>query len=179
MNGEATALDPTAQRILAAWIAMTVSVAEHFGDRITVSASDRRHIRKTQRAPPRWKIWIGHFKRGNWKPYLIHNTLFISSAKHRIKRDKLRRPIPNTQTTAMTINELYIFAASSVTDIFDEWRFPGTEGAEKLKQIWPLKRNILPWPGASLSDREADHIAGSFYRFSEAVGHAVNAPQIP
>jgi hypothetical protein len=79
----------------------------------------------------------------------------------------------------MTVGELYIFVASSPMDIFDNWRFPATEGAGKLKQIWPLRRNILGWPGPSLSGREADSISGSFFHFSESVGRAIRAPDIP
>jgi hypothetical protein len=178
IQGDATAMDAKGQEIVAAWIAMTITVAEYFGERITVSLRDRQHIRKTLTAPPNWHIWIAHFKRGNWKPHLIHNTFIISSAKHRIKRNVLGAQMPNTQTTAFTVNQLYIFAASSVTDTFREWRFPATKGAEKLKQVWPFKRNILSWPGSSLSDGEADDISGSFFRFAEAIGRATNAPEI-
>jgi len=74
----------------------------------------------------------------------------------------------------MTVNELYIFAASSPMDIFDNWRFPATDGAGKLKQIWPLKRNILRWPGASLSGR-----SGSFFRFLENLGAHDQGAGIP
>jgi hypothetical protein len=182
IQGDAFAIDEKGQAIVAAWIAMTISVAEHFSqsdDRIAVSSADRRHIRKTLTAPPNWGIWIAHLERGNWKPYLVHNVFFISSAKHRIKRNKLGRQMPNTQTTAFTINELYIFAASSPVGIFDDWRFPRTIGAGKLKTLWPVKRNILSWPGTSLSGEEADSIAGSFFRFAEAVGRTVSAPPIP
>lgn len=180
IHGEATALDADSQKIVAGWIAMTVTVAEYFGrkENITITASDRQHIRRTQTPPSRWKIWIGHYTRGNWKPHLVHNTFPISSSKHRIKRNELGSPRPNTQTTAFTVSQLYIFAASSVTDIFEEWRFSTIAGAAKLRQIWPLSRNIVAWPGPTLTDREADAIAGSFFNFAEAVGRKINAPAI-
>jgi hypothetical protein len=69
---------------------------------------------------------------------------------------------------AITVGRLYIFAASSATDIFEVWRLP-SEGIGKLTQIWPIKRNVIGWPPVPLSDRDADQIAGSFFRFAEAV----------
>ncbi len=71
IQGEATALDAEAQKIVAGWIAMTITVAEYFGKNITITLADRRHIRRTQTPPPLWKIWIAHFARGNWKAHLI------------------------------------------------------------------------------------------------------------
>jgi hypothetical protein len=172
VHGEVTVLDKKGQETLAAWIAMTVSVAEFFDDtmdRIAISTKDRIHIRKTQTAPPHWKIWLGYFVRGNWQPFLIHNTVPVSSPKNRIKRNDAGAPLPNTQTMAFAVNKLYIFAASSATDIFEDWRITAN-GVKKLTQVWPFKRNIIGWPPAPLSDREADQIAGAFFLFAEERG---------
>jgi hypothetical protein len=86
-------------------------------------------------------------------------------------------PRPNTQTTAFVVGQLYIFAASSVTDVFDRWEAPG-EGGAKLAQIWPIRRNIVAWPTKTLSDRDADQIAGSFFLAVEEIGRRTRAPKM-
>jgi hypothetical protein len=167
--GQTTAMDVAAQGIVAAWIAMTVMVAEYFDPSMAaVSYAQRRHLCTDKTVPPNWKIWIGHYVRGTWLPYLVHNPLPISSAQHRIRKMETGAPRPNTQTTAVVVGELYIFAASSATDVFDRWEVPG-EGA-KLAQIWPIRRNIIAWPSKTLSDRDADQIAGSFFLAVEEIG---------
>jgi hypothetical protein len=175
--GQVTAMDVATQGIVAAWIAMTVTVAEYFDpSKAAVSYTQRRYLCKNQAVPPNWKIWIGHYVRGNWPAYLVHNPLPISSAQHRIKRLGTGLPRPNTQTTAFVVGQFYIFAASSDTDIFDRWQVPG-EGA-KLAQIWPIRRNIVAWPTETLSDRGADQIAGSFFLAVEETGGRNRLPKI-
>jgi hypothetical protein len=169
IKGEVTVLDSKAQEILAAWIAMTVMVAEYFEQRISTSSTDRIYLRKTQRPSDRWKILIGNFIRGNWKPHLIHHTFLIPSRTHHLKRNQSGTQMPNTQTTVFTVGQLYIFAASSPTDVFEQWRVTA-DGAGKLTQIWPISRNIIGWPPPSLTDLEADTVSGAFFRFAEQVG---------
>ena len=174
--GEATALGAAAQGIVAAWIAMTITVAEYFDpSKAAVSPTQRRYLCRNQAVPPNWKIWIGHYVRGNWRAHLVHHPLPISSAQHRIRRIDSGSPQPNTQTTAFVVGQLYIFAASSTTDVFDRWQVPG-EGA-KLAQIWPIRRNIVAWPTKTLSDRGADQIAGSFFHAVEEIGRRIRAPK--
>jgi hypothetical protein len=175
IKGEPSALDVNIQTIIAAWIAMTVIVAEYFGERVTTTVSDRHYFRKVKKPSDRWKLFIGHFKRGNWKPHLVHHTFPISSSKYHIKRNQFGAPTPNTQTTALTVGQLYIFAASSPTDVFEQWRVTA-DGAGKLAQIWPIKRNIVGWPPTALTDSEADSIAGAFFRFAEEVGRLNRTP---
>jgi hypothetical protein len=67
-------MDAASQGIVAAWIAMTIIVAEYFDPaKAAVSYAQRQYLRKNQRVPPNWKIWIRHYKRGNWPAYLVHN----------------------------------------------------------------------------------------------------------
>jgi hypothetical protein len=169
IKGEATALDVKARETVAAWIAMTVTVAEYFEERITTTVGDRYYLRKARKPSDRWIIRIGHFVRRNWKAHLVHHTFPISSRKHRIQRDQAGSPRPNTQTTAFTVGQIYVFAATCPTDVFEQWRVTA-DGAGKLAQIWPIKRNVIGWPPTALTDREADTIAGAFFRFAEEVG---------
>jgi hypothetical protein len=170
IKGEVTALDEKAQRIIATWAAMAVMVAEYFDRyKVAISATERKYLWKNQRPPPNWKIWIGHYERKNWPGHWVHNVLPISSKKNRIKRMDNGLPRPNTQTTTFVVGQLYIHAASSATDIFEKWRLT-TNGARQLVQIWPLRRNIVGWPTQTLTDREADQIAGAFFLFAEEIG---------
>jgi len=169
IQGDGTALDATGQEIIAAWIAMTVIVAEFYKKRVTSTAPDRQFLRKNKRPSDQWKIRIGNFERGNWGPHLVHSTFPISYPGWRPKFDDVGLPRPNTQTTEMTVGKLYILAASTPTDIFEQWRVTAN-GARKLAQIWPFRRNIIGWPPEPLTDREADDIAGAFFRFTEEIG---------
>jgi hypothetical protein len=168
--GQPTALDTKAQEIVAAWIAMSVMVGE-FNDRekVAITASERRHFKKTEKAPAHWKIWIGDYGRLHWKGRWVHNVLPISSPKHRIKQTAGGGPRPNTQTSTFVVGRLYIQALSSATDVFEHWRLTA-DGARKLVQIWPIQRNVIGWPPSTLTDREADTIAGAFFTFAEQIG---------
>jgi hypothetical protein len=170
ITGQSTALDAKEQAIVAAWIAMTVMVAEHNDPtKVGISAAERLQFKNAQTAPPHWKIWIGDYQRGNWKGRWVHHVLEIAE-KHVIKASGRTTPLPNTQTATMVLGRLYIHVASSATDVFEKWRITA-DGARKLVQLWPLKRNIIGWPpAAALTDRDADTIAGAFYMFVEAIG---------
>jgi hypothetical protein len=40
-----------------------------------------------------------------------------------------------------------------------------------FKQIWPIRRNIIGWPpNITVTDRDADNIAGAFHRRGDEVG---------
>jgi hypothetical protein len=154
---------------------MTVTVAEYFEGRISTTYGDRRYLRRMLRPSDRWKIRIGHFVRGNWKPHLIHHTFPISSRNHGIQRSESGIPKPNTQTTTFIVGQLLIFAGSSPTDIFEQWRVTA-DGAQKLTQIWPIQRNVVGWPPLAITDREADTISSAFFQFAEQVGRLNRAP---
>jgi hypothetical protein len=168
MHGDVSAIGINEQKLLTAWIAMTISVAEYFGGRIAVPSADRRYIKKFRAAPPHWKIWIGNFARGDWRPHLVHNTFAFSSEKYHIKRNEFGMRQPQAQTSAFTVNKLDIFAGSSISDIFEKWRLTA-RGSRKLAQIWPIERNIVSWPPDALSDTEADQIAHSFVHFTDTI----------
>jgi hypothetical protein len=166
--GDVTAFDARAQEILSAWVAMFVMVAEHF-DRYKVVSSqqERRFLWKNQKAPSNWKIWIGDYQKENWKGLLARFCVPISSKKHRIKRMDNGLPRPNTQAVTFVVGRLYVHVASSATDIFEHWHL---NRPDLLVQIWPVRRNIVAWPPTTMTDRDADRIAGAFHRSSDEMG---------
>jgi hypothetical protein len=163
ISGDVTAFDAKAQEILSAWVAIFVMVAEHF-DRYKVvsSQTERGSLWKNQKAPSNWKIWIGDYQRKNWKAHLARFCVAISSRKHhRIRRMDNGLPRPNTQTVTFVVGRLYVHVASSATDIFEDWHLVRPD---LLVQIWPVRRNIVAWPRTTMTDRDADKIAGEFHR---------------
>jgi hypothetical protein len=170
IQGEVTAFDVSAQSLLASWIAMFVMVAEHFNPyTVTTPQAQRSYLLDTGKAPAEnWKIWIGDFERKDWKGQLAHFTVPVSSPHHIPEIMDNGLPRPNTQTMTFVVGRLFIHVASSVTDIFEDWRLARPD---LLAQIWPIKRNIIGWPPRmTISDRDADAIAGAFHRRSDEVG---------
>lgn len=168
--GEVTAFDASTQSVLSAWIAMFVMVAEHFNPyTVTTLQRERSYLLGTGKAPfENWKIWIGDFERVNWKGQLAHFTVPISSPNHVPETMDNGLPRPNTQTMTFVVGRLFVHVASSVTDIFEDWRLVRPD---LLTQIWPIRRNIIGWPPKiAVTDRAANDIAGSFHRRSDEVG---------
>jgi hypothetical protein len=168
--GEVTAFDVDTQSILTAWIAMFVMVAEYFNPATVTSTQEQRSfLMHSGKAPTEnWKIWIGDFERVNWKGQLVHFTVPISSPLHRPETMDNGLPRPNTQTMTFVVGRLFVHVASSVIDIFEDWRLARPD---LLKQIWPIRRNIIGWPPKiAVTDRIADDIAGEFHRRSDEVG---------
>lgn len=168
INGDVTAFDVRGQAVLSAWIAMFVMVAEYFDPyKVATSPKQRRFLLKNQKAPRNWKIWIGDYQRGNWVGHLVHFAVPISSKHHKPEIMDNGLPRPNTQTMTFTVGRLYVHVASSVTDVFEDWRLTKTD---LLEQIWPIRRNIIGWPPTTLNDRDADQIAAAFQRVSDEIG---------
>jgi hypothetical protein len=46
---------------------------------------------------------------------------------------------------------------------------------DRLGQVWPIRRNLIAWPLTSITDREADEIAGSLHVASDAVARHIEA----
>jgi hypothetical protein len=169
VRGEITVLDERAQAIVSAWITMFSMVAEHFDlAKVSTPQRQRRDFWKNQRPPATWKIWLGDYERGDWLGHLVHFALPISSEHHVPEIMDNGMPRPNTQTMTFTVGRLYVTLCGSVTDIFEDWQLKSTD---ILKQIWPLRRNLVAWPPTTtMNDRDADQIAGAFQRQSDAVG---------
>ena len=144
IQGEVTALDVSAQTIISSWAAMFVMVAEHFNlYTVTTSQEQRSCLLDTGKAPAQnWKIWIGNFARVNWKGQLAHFTVPISSPLHEPELMDNGLPRPNTQTMTFVVGKLLVHVAGSITDIFEDWEFVRSD---MLKQIWPIRRNIIGW----------------------------------
>ncbi len=157
--GQSTLIGVDAQRTLAAWCAMSVMTSDHFyPDRAAIPQQHRDALMRLD-APPadQWKIWIGHYERGDWVADWVQNALAISSDAHLARNLPDGVPIPNTQTTTLVFGNLYVHAVSSVhPDIIEMVGSP----SGKLVRLFPLGDTAIEWPQKSLTDRDADDAAG-------------------
>jgi hypothetical protein len=159
LDGEITVIDVNQQQILAAWIAMFVMVAEHFDPyKVVTPLLERQLLMNEKRAPPNWNIWFGDLDQNSkWPSLLNHFAVPISTPEHIPETMDNGLPRPNTQTMTFRVGRLYVHVRSSMTDIFENWRFVRPD---LLGQIWPVRRNLIVWPPrTTLSDRDADAIA--------------------
>ena len=169
LKGEITVFDVNQQQVLAAWISMFVMVAEHFDPNKVVSPLPERQILMNEkRTPPNWNIWFGDLdQNSDWPALLNHFAVPISTPEHIPEIMSNGFPRPNTQTMTFRVGRLYVHVRSSVTDIFENWRFARPN---LLAQIWPIRRNLIAWPPRiALSGRDADAICASFKVASDEV----------
>lgn len=175
LQGAAATLSHDRQNTLAAWVAMTVICAEYLQPRsVSISVTARRWLYKERTAPADLRIWLGNYKRGDWKPHWIHNSLRISEAEGRYPWtiNSEDTPRPNTQTTTYVAGQLFVHAfscpfpevlnARKITDVVDS----------HLLQIWPIRHSFVAWPPTAIIDRQADNLAGYTFDCLDSAGRA-------
>ncbi len=164
--GNPTVLGQDAQRIVAAWIAMSVMTSDFFyPDRQAIPQGDRDWLRAKREPPPNtWKIWIARYERGNWVAHHVKNSMAISDEEHvpNISADGI--PRPNTQSTTIVFGQLYVHVFSSVFPKLVAGAGIGAKGVEKVAQLWPIREHFIAWPTTALTDREADDIAAAIFK---------------
>jgi hypothetical protein len=71
--GRETTLTPHDQELLTSWATMSTITSEYFSPAtVAISQRDREKFWKTEQALKNFKIWIGHYQRGDWKPHYLH-----------------------------------------------------------------------------------------------------------
>jgi len=167
--GKKSHLHRRAQRILAAWVAMTVMVAEFlYRDRLAIPATDRQWLRENRTAPAHWRIWVGHQGRKN-APMYYKNVLTLVSEEEFKSVPHPALPEGNTQTTTISLGQhLLIHVMSSVVGApyIRRWNIPA-ELAAGLGQIWPIRNGTIRWPprhDLTFSDRGIETLANEFFR---------------
>ena len=168
VRGQKNMLSPMDQRVLAAWIAMCTITSEYFvPSTAAIPWEDRDRVRHWTMPPQaNWKIWIGNYKRVNWRPYRIHNALEITEEEttDRPAVHNSRVPRPNTQTTTLVFGQLFAHVATStIPEVVDRLTFPAPVSAI-LAQIWPQPTSALRWPLVrTMTDSDADSAAAYLY----------------
>lgn len=152
---------------------MFVMVAEYFDpNKVVTPLAERQILMNSKQAPPNWNIWFGDLDQGSkWPSLLAHFAVPIRTPEHIPEVMDNGIPRPNTQTMTFRVGRLYVHVRSSVTDVFENWRFVRPD---LLAQIWPIRRNLIAWPPrATLTDRDADGIASAFHLASDEVGRTM------
>lgn len=181
LSGKAVHLSQSHQATLAAWCAMATICAEYFyPETAAVSVTQRRWLFNTHTAPDGFRIWIGDFKRNEWKPHWGHSSLRISETEHEGMQGWALRPDgsprPNTQTTMFIVGRLFIIVFScpfpeilNMQDIV--WPVD-----TRLSQIWPPRYSFLTWPPAdTLDDMDAALLSQAIFSALSSAGRASKA----
>ena len=167
IEGRQCTIEGHPQRLISLWAAMAIMVGEfQEPEKVAISAEHRSHLRLNRGTPPNWRIWIGRYKRGEWKSHWFHCALPVSTKEYvpDMMDSGIRRP--NTQTTTFVAGQLFIHAMSSdVPNLVDRFRFIGS-GASKLRQIWPVVDAQIDWPPVILTDNEAHNLSNAFFNFA-------------
>lgn len=165
ITGVDTPLHRRAQRTLAAWIAMTIMVAENI-DRtlVAVDQKDRAWLHANQTAPSHWRIWISAHRRDQHYLY-THNLLTLTEKKiEAVSNDPAL--VPNTQTTTICLGDYLLIHAmsSSVAPSFiGRWPLPGPVRSV-IHQIWPIRNGTVRWSRAKrLTDDGIRLLANHFF----------------
>jgi len=176
--GKSISLTSSRQEILAAWCAMTTICAEYFFPKTAASSvTQRRWLFNTHTAPNSFRIWIGDFRRDQWKGHWGHLALRVSRTEHEgvqgwaIHPDGSTRP--NTQTTVVVVGRLYIIVYSCpFPEILNSRTITGQVDS-RLSQIWPPRYSLLLWPPTdTLNDGEADAVASAIFGHLDRAGAA-------
>jgi len=174
LKGQYTTLHRRRQTLLAAWICMTVMVCEYTQrDKIAVSRRDRRFLKKLQRPPSYWRIWISFISGDTSTPIWSHRVLpMVHSESDAIYDDGI--PRPNSHATTIRIGDnliVHALGSASARSIVRRWRFDDKGANRKLIQIWPIRSSIIHWPPSEvLTKREAHRITESFFNKFEMAG---------
>jgi hypothetical protein len=166
LEGKRVSLHRKAQKIVAAWAAMTAMTAEYLNEQmVAVPQSDRDHLRKTSQVPKYWRIWIGRYERSGGKKRFWHNAMALTEQK--VEGAAIFAPSPsNSQTTAMCLGDhlfIYIMNSEVAWNLVRRWHIPRSV-SPLLSQIFPAAAPTVVWPpGRPLTFRETDFVSDQFY----------------
>jgi len=176
IRGEASALEPAAQRTLATWITKTLMVVEFSGEDVATPPIERLYLKDVGEPPSNWKIWIAHYRGEDWTTGYLRHSATLAVARSGIYPPPPPKPfMKNTQSNIFGIGELFVQTISS-TLIGVDLDVPA-EAAHFTRKIWPLANDTVLWPPSHiLNDLEARFISRAFARFLEAKVEPLRAP---
>jgi hypothetical protein len=171
-EGAKITLDPSAQQLVATWIAMATMTGEFLSQdeaRVAVPQSDRTWLMEKRSPPPGWCIWIGHY------PRLENPTQWVKASFPVLDANELPDTItdrdlaPTLQTTAFSVGNLFAFAMSChFPEIPRGWDWRTAPTARDLLQlIWPTNPTAIDWPPLPMSDDDASSFSTAVIRYYE------------
>jgi hypothetical protein len=168
LTGQPTSLNKRERRIISAWIAMMVMVGEYATKEfIAIPERDRLYLRREQKPPSHWRIWIGAHNCQEF-PLYSHNVLSLAKEKIEGAPDDFVPP-PNTQTTTICLGDylvIYVMSSIIAREYVRRWVLPPQIGRGML-QIWPIgirSGGDVRWaPFPRLTDKGLALLANHFF----------------
>jgi hypothetical protein len=158
------------QRVLAAWIATKVMVAEHDDPlRVVSTQSDRTFLMDHLAPPPTWKIWMGRQSGRGWYMRYWRNSVTIASADDDGKPIMpLSGPVAKN-TQLVTIGMGYVFFhvfSSSNPDMLARVNYPNKVA---LFRIHPFDSGFFWPPRVVVRDDHIGMLTRNFDRFLDGL----------
>jgi len=165
LKGGPATLQRKQQRVLAAWVAMSVMCSEFDKNSLQAISHEDRDILYRHKVPPRvnWRIWIGrHDGPAAANSQWDHRALLILPAEKVADAATSDGRSYNTQSTTYAVGELFVHAISA------DWekcvRKFRMVHSDALIELWPPNGSPLRWPPShTLSDAEAGRVAAGFF----------------
>jgi hypothetical protein len=159
---------------------MTVMTGEHIPrdpSGIAVPQSDRNWLYNTEFAPAGWRFWLGHYKRQRCPGQWFRVTSPISAAEDVSSVSDEDSRLPNMQTTAFVIGQLFVFVMSSVhSDVVKLWSWQNAPRARtRLCEMQTDINTDIAWPVSNnpMTDNDACRFANAWFKYSEDLGSAI------
>jgi hypothetical protein len=169
-DGKDSLLSADAQSAIATWITMACMTAEHSNElkNIGIRQSERDWLMNHQTPPSGWRIWVGRCNPPSQMQW-IHAAFRILDVDVLPAVISERDRIPNAQTTAFSIGQLYFFAMSAAgPEIAGGWDWRTARRAtNRLQQIWPQKSVRIFWPPPLLTEEDVKSFGTAFVRYME------------
>lgn len=172
LTGKATHLYKRQQTLIAAWIAMTVMVAEFIDrDSVAVDQEDRVRLKRRKRPPSHWRIWIARGQPPARPPLYYHRAVAFADSvpEQELERVKSEAPAPsNTQTSTVRFGKhLIVHVMSSshrgARGSIRRWLLP-PKLSPFIFQVWPIQSFRIDWPPErALTTAEIDIVAEDFF----------------
>jgi hypothetical protein len=174
VEGRDAYLGRQAQRQIATWATMATMTGEYLSrdpENVAVPQSERTKFMQTSRPLKNWRIWISKYEREEWKGQWRHNSFPIYPAAEIAEVLTSVKRKPNYQTTSFVVGKLYVHTFSGqASDLIMRWDWQNAPRAlDALRQIWPLDKDVLRWPAATMNDQDASGIATAFIRRSAEI----------
>lgn len=172
LDGDTITLNRQKQKIIAAWATMIAMTGEFAADRfVAVPQSDRDALRRTQRTPLNWRIWLGRFHELPENTRWVHRVATLAEKGTEARASDTSCP-PNTQTTTICVGKhllVHVMSSALGKQIVRRWNFD-RRIAQGLRQIFPAAAENIVWPPpAILGPKSVWYVANEFSRRCEAL----------
>jgi hypothetical protein len=148
LRGEPVILYSKQQKLLSAWIAMTVMTGEFSEpDNTAIPIGERQRLMDEWTLPTHWRIWIGRCANVLDQPRWHHRIMTFGKLDAQLP---IGEPVPpsNTQTTTIRLGEhliIHVMSSEVAKRIVRLWKFPPGI-APALQQISPSLNAAVSWP---------------------------------